>query len=161
QPAPMIGKDTVLAHFRTHCDRYPRQANYSFDTGDCHFLCLDSNLYVDTTDKRWHDWIDRDLAGTDARWKFVVYHHGAFNVGTHHYKEQPMGLFHPLFEKYGVDVVLNGHEHNYQRTKPLRFTPAGPGAAAAVNSKQRLVPGSFRVDERFDGRTMTKPDGVI
>ena len=72
-----------------------------------------------------------------------------------------MRLFMPLFEKHGVDFVLNGHEHNYQRTKPLRFAPAGPGKAANINSKLRLVPGVFRIDEAFDGQTRTKPDGVI
>jgi hypothetical protein len=161
QSAPMSGKAATLEHFRSNAPRYPRQAVYSFDVGDAHFLCLDSNIYVDPTDRRWHEFIAADLSAADAKWKFVVYHHPAFNVGDDHYKEQHMRLFSPTLEKHGVDFVLHGHEHNYQRTKPLRFRPRGPGKAANLNSKNRLVPGDFTVDRSFDGKTRTKPDGII
>ena len=161
QAAPMIGKKKTLDAFTADAPRYPRQAVYSFDAGDCHFLCLDSNIYVDPTDRRWQDFIAADLSGTDAKWKFVVYHHPAFNVGDHHYKEQHMRLFSPLFDAHGVDFVLSGHEHNYQRTKPLRFKPNGVGQGTKLNSKNRLVPGTFSVDGAFDGKSNTKPNGVI
>jgi len=89
-------------------DRYPRMGTYSFDYGDAHFLCLDSNVYVDPTDERWHAFIADDLRGTDAIWKFVVYHHPAFNVGANHYKEQHMRVLSPFFEAGRVDFVLSG-----------------------------------------------------
>ena len=53
----------------------------------------------------------------------MVYHHPAFNAGAEHYEEQQMRALSPLLEKHGVDFVLSGHEHNYQRTMPLRFAP--------------------------------------
>ncbi len=162
QVSPMVGPDTLLAAFRrTAGPRFPRQANYSFDYADAHFLCLDSNVYVDPTDAALQAWIEKDLAGTDAVWKFVVYHHPAFNVGAEHYQEQHMRVLAPLFEKHGVDIALHGHEHTYQRTKPLKFAPTGASKAAAVNTKDRRVPGVFSLDEVFDGKTHTKPNGVI
>jgi hypothetical protein len=136
-------------------------SNYSFDVGDVHFLCLDSNTYVDPTDTRWRDYIDADLGATDATWRFVIYHHPAFNVGTEHYEEQHMRVLSPIFESHGVDFVLSGHEHNYQRTRPLRFAPSGVGKAAQRHAKDRLVPGTFTVDTRFDGQTVTTPDGIL
>jgi hypothetical protein len=162
QPTPKVGAAARLDAFRACAGaRYPRMANYSFDYGDGHFLCLDSNLYLDPTDAGWQRWIANDLAGTDAPWKFVVYHHPAFNVGLEHYSEQHMRVLSPIFERYGVTLVLSGHEHNYQRTRPIRFAPAGPGAAARLNQSDRLVPGTFTVDRAFDGRQVTRPEGVI
>jgi calcineurin-like phosphoesterase family protein len=162
QPTPIVGAPPRLDAFRASAGaRYPRMANYSFDYGDGHFLCLDSNLYLDPTDAGWQRWIADDLAATDAAWKFVVYHHPAFNVGLEHYTEQHMRVLSPIFERHGVTIVLSGHEHNYQRTRPIRFAPADPGAAARLNQSDRLVPGTFTVDTAFDGRRVRRPDGVI
>jgi hypothetical protein len=161
QPTPVVGVAARVDDFQQCAGaRFPRMANYSFDYGDAHFLCLDSNTYVDPTDPGWHDYIDADLGGTDARWKFVVFHHPSFNVGLEHYKEQHMRVLSPAFEAHNVDFVLHGHEHNYQRTRPLRFAPAGPGHAANRGGKDRFVPGTFTVDTRFDGHAVTHADGV-
>src|SRR5712691_4388322 len=162
QATPVVGAAARLDAFRACAGkRFPRMANYSFDYGDAHFLCLDSNVYVDPTDAAWQAWMADDLSATDAAWKFVVYHHPAFNVGAEHYPEQHMRVLAPLFERHGVAIVFHGHEHNYQRTRPIRFAPTGPGAAGQVNAKDRLVPGAFTVDTAFDGRRVTRPSGVI
>lgn len=161
-PTPAIGPDDVLARFKECATgRFPRMANYSYDYGDAHFLCLDSNVYVDPTDPALQSWIEADLKATDAAWKFVVYHHPAFNAGDDHYAEQHMRVLSPLFERAGVDIVLHGHEHTYQRTRPFRFAPANIAAAKKVNSKSRLVPGKFTIDTRFDGKKVTRPDGIL
>jgi hypothetical protein len=161
-PTLAVGDDKTVAHFKACAgSRYPNMANYSYDYGDAHFLCLDSNVYVDPTDAALQEWIGKDLAASDATWKFVVYHHPAFNVGFDHYAEQQMRVLSPLFEQHGVDVVLSGHEHNYQRTRPLRFAPTNDAGAKQVNTGKRLVPGKFTVDTKFDGKTVTKPDGIV
>lgn len=159
---PAVGDAKRLEEFRTCAQtRFPRMANYSFDYGDCHFLCLDSNIYVDPTDVALQNWIEDDLKATDAKWKFVVYHHPAFNVGNDHYSEQHMRVLAPLFEKHQVDFVMSGHEHNYQRSQPLRFAPKDGAGAKNLGSKKRLVPGTFSVDRVFDGVKNTRPNGVI
>ncbi len=161
-PTPILGPGTVLDAFRACAgERYPRMANYSFDYGDVHFLCLDSNLYVDPTAHDLQAWIETDLAGTDARWKFVIYHHPCFNVGREHSAEQHMRVLCPLFEKHGVDFVLSGHEHIYQRNRPLRFEPKDAARAAAINTKNREVSGDFTVDKAFDGSAKTLPEGIL
>jgi hypothetical protein len=134
---------------------------YSFDYGDAHFLCLDSNVYVDPTSPGWASFIEQDLTKTDAIWKIVVYHHPAFNVGHNHYSEQQMRVLAPQFERLGVQLVLSGHEHNYQRTRPFKFAPDGPGGATAIGSGKRYVPGTFTVDHAFDGQSVTTPHGII
>jgi len=161
-PTPLLGAAPFLAEFKKAAGaRFPDMANYSFDYGDAHFLCLDSNVYVDPTLPALQHFIETDLAGTDALWKFVVYHHPAFNVGGTHYSEQHMRVLSPLFERHGVDFCLHGHEHVYQRTMPLRFKPDDESEATPAHGAQRLIPGVFTVDRLFDGKTATRPDGIL
>jgi hypothetical protein len=159
---PIIGPDDRIEAFLVAAgNRFPRMANYSFDYGDVHFLCLDSNRYIDPNDPSMQAWIGADLAATDATWKFVVYHHPAYNVGLEHYEVQHMRVLSPLFEKHGVDFVLSGHEHNYQRARPLRFAPRDPGKSNVIAAADRRVPGTFTIDRAFDGMTNTSPEGVL
>ncbi|RYG58597.1 hypothetical protein EON80_26830, partial [bacterium] len=56
-PLPLRGAENrVRAFQQAAAGRYPQMANYSFDHGDAHFLCLDSNLYVDTANPQWQNW---------------------------------------------------------------------------------------------------------
>lgn len=161
-PTPLVGPEDRVNAFKSAAgDRYPRMANYSFDYGDAHFLCLDANVYIDPTDAALQSWITDDLSNTDAIWKFVVYHHPAFNVGNEHFKEQHMRALCPLFEQHGVDFVLHGHEHVYQRTHPIKFAPTDIKAASDVGEAERFIPGTFTVDTVFDGDKSTSPVGVI
>jgi len=158
----LVGPQKAIDHFKACAgSRYPRMLTYSFDYGDGHFLCLDSNLYVDPNDTALQAYVERDLKATDAAWKFVVFHHPCFNVGAEHYAEQHMRVLAPIFERCGVDIVWHGHEHNYQRTVPLRFAPSDTKGASNVGTKARLVPGAFTLDTHFDGKKNTRANGVI
>ena len=66
----------------------------------------------------------------------------------------------PVFEAGKVDVVFNGHVHNYQRSFPLRFVPA-PANRSAAENKSRHVDGRWMLDKKFNGQTDTTPEGVI
>jgi hypothetical protein len=148
---------------------YPRMANFSFDYGNAHWTVLDSNPYVEWTDRDLRAWVERDLAAArGATWRFVAFHHPGFNSSRQHYAEQQMRVLADLFEAGNVDVVFTGHVHNYQRTYPLRFVPGTPGDDKPVIGKGgkpitggRLVPGRWTLDKTFDGRTHTRPDGII
>lgn len=162
RPTPVLGDPALITAFQSCAGpRYPRQANYSFDYGDAHFLCLDSNVYVDPQDAALRAWIAADLSATDALWKFVIYHHPAFNVGDNHYKEQHMRALSPLLEAHGVDFCLSGHEHTYQRTMPLRFRPTDLARADPSHGADRRIPGQFICDRAFDGKTQTRTDGIL
>ena len=162
-PTPLLGDAALIADFKASAGaRYPQMANYSFDHGDAHFLCLDSNDYIDPTSQALQAFVEADLKSTDALWKFVVYHHPAYNVGAEHYKEQQMRALSPLFEAHGVDFCLHGHEHVYQRTMPLRFAPSDlTKAPPGSHISDRRIPGVFTLDKVFDGKTQTKPNGII
>jgi acid phosphatase type 7 len=148
-------------------DAYLKMANYSFDYGNAHWLVLDSNPYVDFTDKGLQEWVANDLANAkDATWKFVMYHHPGFNSAREHYEQQHTRLLSPLFEAGKVDVVFNGHVHNYQRSFPLKFMPDKKGVllVGGMGNKTvrgRVVNGRWTLDKNFDGKTKTTPNGII
>jgi acid phosphatase type 7 len=150
-------------------DAYLTMANYSFDYGNAHWIVLDSNPYVDFTDKAMSDWVAADLASPAAQkatWKFVMFHHPGFNSSREHYEQQQTRLLAPVFEGGKVDVVFNGHVHNYQRSFPLTFRPDKKGVLLVAgmgnkNVRGRVVNGSWKLDKSFDGKTDTTPEGVI
>lgn len=153
------GAPEQVANFKSAASGagYPHLSLYSFDNGPAHFLVLDSDNYVPVTDPAFHDWIRRDLTGSRAVWKFVFFHHPGFNSNRKHAGEQKMRLLAPLFEECGVDAVFAGHVHDYQRSKPLRFTPNDPAPKNATGP----IRGTFALDEQFDGVTHTVPRGIV
>lgn len=135
---------------------FPRMASFSFDYGQVHWTVLDSNGYTDWDSPQLKAWMEADLqAAKGAAWRILALHHPLFQSSRSHMDDQWMRPISPLLEKYGVDLVLAGHVHNYQRTAPLRFrhTQVGP--------RGRPVAGEFMVDEAFDGRTVTRARGPI
>ena len=116
---------------------------------------MDSSGYVKADDAKLRAWLEADLRGSRQPWKFVCFHAPAFHTSREHYTEQKMRLWEPLLEQCGVDVVFAGHVHNYQRSKPLHFTPVGGRDARG------RINGDLRVDEKFDGVKNTTPDGII
>jgi hypothetical protein len=148
-------------------DAYPRMSNFSYDYGNAHWLFIDANTYVDWTDKTLADWIAKDLANAkDAVWRFVVFHHPGFSSAREHYEQQQMRLLAPVLEAGRVDIVFNGHVHNYQRSFPLTFVPDKQGTLL-VGGKEgkairgRVVNGRWTLDKTFNGQSNTIPHGVI
>ena len=135
---------------------FPRMASFSFDYGRVHWTVLDSNGYADWDSPQLKAWLEADLrAARGAAWRIVALHHPLFQSARSHFDDQWMRPLSPLLEKYGVDLVLAGHVHNYQRTAPLRFQPT------QVGLRGKPVAGEFTVDEAFDGKTVTRARGPI
>jgi hypothetical protein len=91
---------------------------YSFDDKGVHFVSIDSTESL-SPDSPQFKWLDRDLSASNADWKVLYFHH-PLNPGNVGFSANPnMGYLAPMIAKYGVDLILTGHEHNYQRSKPL------------------------------------------
>jgi acid phosphatase type 7 len=162
------GSDANIKAFKDAAgNRYPRMSNYSFNYGNAHILMLDADTYVDWTDSVLKAWVAKDLEDAkNAAWRFVFYHHPGFNSSVEHFEQQQMRLLAPIFEKGKVDVVFNGHVHNYQRSFPMQFAPLKNGALIVGGKENktvrgRVVPGLWTLDKTFDGKTNTKPNGVV
>lgn len=161
--APKLsGPQDLLDRFLiTAGPRYPRMSNYSLDVGNAHWTVLDANNYMDWTNPDLRQWLEKDLqSAKDRTWKFVVFHHPPFNSHPAHFKEQYMRVICDILEKNNVDVVFNGHVHNYQRTAPLTFMP-DKMLPPSPTSHQEPCPGKFSLDTHFNGKTHTTPKGII
>jgi predicted phosphodiesterase len=91
------------------------QRYYALKVGNVHFFALDSN-YMDPAQL---EWLDRQLSGSDARWKICFFHHPLYSHGKFHGSDFDLrARLEPMLTKHKVDVVLNGHEHVYERVKP-------------------------------------------
>jgi hypothetical protein len=77
---------------------------------------LDSNTINDAQTR----WLRRALSTSRARWKVAVFHHPAYACGAYTGSTSVRRFWSPLFERYGVRLVLSGHDHNYQRFAPRR-----------------------------------------
>ena len=111
---------------------------YSWDWGDAHFVSLDSNLLGTDAGSRMLNWVDADLAATGKFWKIAFFHHPPYPTGFH--RDDPLCALArrdlaPLLERRGVQLVLSGHEHGYERSFPLR----GDQAVTAGGSTTYLV----------------------
>lgn len=157
------GDPQIVSSFRKNtAPRFPVTANYSFDHGNVHITCLDANDYVNPLDPLLIEWLRNDIGKSKADWKIVAYHHPGFNSSKAHYNQQWMRLLSPLLEQLGVDLVLTGHVHNYQRSVPLKFDPKKDETGTRyVVSDEGRVDGAFTLDTSFDGITKTKPNGII
>ncbi|MDP6779485.1 MAG: HEAT repeat domain-containing protein [Candidatus Latescibacteria bacterium] len=98
------------------------EAWYAFDYGNAHFTVLDTNppsgrFAAGSEQLRW---LEQDLATSDAQWKLVVFHHPIYSSGRYSSDMELRSVLDPLFERYAVDMVLTGHDHLYERTRPLR-----------------------------------------
>lgn len=89
---------------------------YSFDYGDVHFLILNTQADVSSKSEQWK-FAEKDLASTNKKWKVVVFHIPAYCAGGHGNNKRMQEFTSQIFEKYGVDLILTGHCHFYQRNK--------------------------------------------
>jgi hypothetical protein len=79
------------------------------------FFALDSNYM----DKPQLDWLESELKKSSSEWKIAFFHHPLYSSGrTHGSSLDLRAQLEPLFMKYGVSVVLTGHDHFYERIKP-------------------------------------------
>jgi hypothetical protein len=100
---------------------------YSFDYGNIHFICLDS-MTADRSVPNVNGmagWLTNDLANTTADWIIAYFHHPPYTKGSHDsdsYSDSGGALVQmrtniiPLLEQGGVDLVLSGHSHSYERS---------------------------------------------
>jgi hypothetical protein len=95
------------------------EAYYSFDYANIHFIVLESNsLYDDATQMAW---CLSDIQSTSQDWIVALFHHPAYTKGSHDSDSETelvamRNNFLPILENNGVDLVLNGHSHSYERS---------------------------------------------
>lgn len=101
---------------------------YSFDLGDVHFVVLDTTRIG----PEQVAWLELDLARSERQFTVVLAHHPPFTSARRGPSRSFQTYFVPLLERHAVDLVLTGHEHHYERTKPINgivYVVSGGGGA--------------------------------
>lgn len=111
---------------------------YSFDWGNAHFISLDTNdslLEAVRGTGGMLRWLEADLETSQKFWRIVVLHHSPYAAGQHESEIEGRLIrehITPILKKHAVPLVLNGHEHSYQRSVPVGgttyITTGGGGA---------------------------------
>src|SRR5213594_627607 len=113
---------------------------YSFNYQNVHFLAMNTEA-SDSKGSEQYKFVQKDLAAASSnssiKWIVVFMHKPAYTSPSEHEAEADIQKnFHPLFDQYGVDLVLYGHNHNYQRTYPLKHNASNP-ASPIVETKEK------------------------
>ena len=93
-------------------------AYYSYDYSGVHFVVLNTNDIDDENkmSQEQIDWLIDDLESNDQKHVVVIMHKGLYTAGSHAFDEDVINMrkqLPPIFEQYGVNLVLNGHDHTY------------------------------------------------
>ena len=96
-------------------DRY-----YTFRRNPVQFFALDTNHNADW--KTQLAWLEQELSSSDAPWKVVFGHHQIYSSGHYGVNQAFIKTLTPLFQKYGVQLYINGHDHHYERTRSIKGT---------------------------------------
>ena len=144
---------------------------YSFNVGDVHFVSLDSygkdnanttNLY-DTTGAQ-ATWLKADLAANTKKWTVAYFHHPPYTKTSHNSDSEPdlvavREKFVRILEQYGVDLILCGHSHGYERSYLLKGfynTYASPLLDASFNAVTHTATGNTQ-NAKYDATANSCP----
>jgi Calcineurin-like phosphoesterase len=127
-----------------------REQYYSFNYYNVHLVVLSTELPYKPFSSQY-EFVENDLskAASDPNidW-IVVYFHKQMYTSPSNHDDYPTlrSTYHPLFDEYGVDLVLQAHNHNYERTYPIKFNSNSPSNPIATTTNTN---------------TYTDPDGQI
>ena len=93
---------------------------YTFSREQVQFFVLDTNHNADW--KTQLPWLEQELSRSDAKWKVVFGHHPIYSSGSYGTNQAFIKSLTPLFQKHGVQLYINGHDHNYERTRSIKNT---------------------------------------
>lgn len=125
---------------------------YRFTKGNVAFYALNSNYM----DKKQVEWLEGELAKDTSEWKIAFCHHPPYSSGGKHGSDKQFRkVVEPIFVKYGVNVVLTGHDHFYERIKPQKgifYFVSGAGGklrSGDVDDRSALTAKAFDRDMSF------------
>lgn len=139
------------------------EAYYSYNWGNIHFISLDSYGYETTKKYRLYDtaspqvlWLKKDLAANTSRWTVVYWHHAPYTMGSHNSDSESELVnirqnFIRILERNGVDLVLCGHSHDYERSYLLK---GHFGTESSFNLATHAVSSS---SAKYDGSSNSCP----
>jgi 3',5'-cyclic AMP phosphodiesterase CpdA len=139
------------------------------ERGDVLIVGLDSNHPRNPEQQAF---LEDALRSSDATWKIVAVHHPPYSAGYQGSNQAVRAAFTPLFERYGVQLVLSGHDHDYQRSEKVggvTYVVTGAAAGTRRTGKDDFTAESFSwhsyveigiYPDRLVGRVMNQDDRI-
>jgi 3',5'-cyclic AMP phosphodiesterase CpdA len=129
------------------------EAYYSFDYGNVHFIVLDSEDSDRRVDGAMYQWCQNDIQNTLADWIIAFWHHPPYSKGSNDSDDSNSSgdmreIFLPMLEDNGVDLVLCGHSHSYERSHLMM---GHYGRSSTFKANEHLVGPLGNGDGREDG----------
>jgi hypothetical protein len=134
-------------------DKYNKTYD-SFEVGSVHFVMIDDQQISTVSSGSSNaqataqtTWLDADLAAAradKANHPFIVAlsHRGMFSTSNHAGDSDVLntrGVLAPIYDKYSVDLAMNGHDHEYERSKPLHAGSPASGAPVVGSGTQYII----------------------
>ena len=113
----------------------PSKGYYSFNLGAWHIISLNSEISQNAGSAQ-EQWLRADLAANQSVCTLAYWHKPRFSSGQHGNNSASQALWQALYD-YRADVILNGHDHTYER-----FAPQNPGGQADPNGIREFVAGT-------------------
>lgn len=165
------GAEGYLDYFGDSATGPDGETWYSFDLGTWHIVMLDSNCddVACESDSDQVRWLADDLAASEATCTLAIWHHPRFSSGFHGNDRDVAPFWEVLYEA-GADVIINGHDHDYERFAPqdpdatedrqrgLRQFVVGTGGAALRPFEDTKANSELRVTDIFGVFKMTLHD---
>ncbi len=154
----MTGSDWAYRYYWNNVPDY-----YSFNANGWHFISLDSNiLHTQTsTTSPEYLWLQQDLTANTSKCTAVYYHHPYLSIGKEGGTPQLINIWQ-LMAQHHVTLILNGHDHEYQRWVPLdgNGNPSATGMTEIItgtggHSITPFVTSDSRVAAKYSAGTAT------
>ncbi|OGT56092.1 MAG: hypothetical protein A3E01_17650 [Gammaproteobacteria bacterium RIFCSPHIGHO2_12_FULL_63_22] len=134
---------------------------YSFDYGRIHFISLDSMTSSRAPGSAMLTWLEADLGSTTQDWIIAFFHHPPYTKGSHNSDTESQLIemranVLPILEAGGVDLVLTGHSHSYERSF---FINGHYGLSGTFTNAMKVEAGSGRENE--SGGAYDKPADLV
>ena len=129
---------------------------YSFDHSGAHFVVLNTNDNKESADnpeqgaigREQMEWAKQDIAEArknGANWVVLAYHKPVYSASYHALQDEDVQVtreeFVQLADELGVDIVMQGHDHNLTRTKSLVYTPDNFAYGEVENTEKKVIDG--------------------
>ncbi|MDQ3970708.1 MAG: PKD domain-containing protein, partial [Thermoproteota archaeon] len=132
--------DETSTKFNSYISHYgiPSSQYYSFNYQNTHFTVISTEQSTSSGSSQYNfvnNELSKAAADPNIKWKVVYFHKPIYTSPTNHAADTTArNAMHPLFDKYGVDLVLMGHNHNFERSYPLKYNSASPGNPTITDS---------------------------
>jgi acid phosphatase type 7 len=138
------------------------EAYYSFDYGNIHYICLDSEGTDRSPQGAMLTWLKNDLAATKQDWIITYFHHPPYTKGSHDSNTEAKLVEMrtnalPILEAGGVDLCLTGHSHSYERSFLLN---GHYGTQDTLTAKMKLDAGDGKADGKGAYKKATLGPGM-